>query len=154
MDVFARKTNKRHILRGLSGLTKYPAKSRKLIPGIAFGAKNPPTKFVPLNTNDYYGYAKSLSKPEPLEQNDVIKVSSSDSNTQIGFGNVAENSDEDISYTSLEKVDPTVLNAFVNPSFKVKSTTLVPLKRKTDHTPDTLLKPKKQRIGSKLKFGK
>jgi hypothetical protein len=164
MDVFARRTNKRGMLRGMAALTSYPARSRKLIPGLAGASKLPPTKFIPLNTNDFYSYTKSLASPKSIEQNDTFKVSSADPNVQIGFGLVNEDSDEDISYTSPQKVDPSVLNAFVNPSFKTNSTKLIPQatsvkrkKEKVEKDLNTLTNPqapKKQRMGLKLKFSK
>jgi hypothetical protein len=161
MDVYARKTNKKSMLRGLAALTSYPARSRKLIPGLAGASKLPPTKFIPLNTNDFYSYTKSLAEPKSIEQNDTVKVNATDPNMQIGFGLVNEDSDEDISYTSEKKVDPSVLNAFVNPSFKTNSTTFVPQavsKKRTIEKDTNVLKhsvvPKKPRMGLKLKFSK
>jgi|LakMenE18May11ns_1017448.scaffolds.fasta_scaffold9950332_5 hypothetical protein len=167
-DVFARRSNKRHMLRGFAQLTltKYPAQKRKLIPGIAYSAKVPPSVFIPLNTNDYYGYTKSLSKPETTEQKDIVKIGSIDQKSQIGFGVVPEiddsDEDEDISYTSSEKVDPAVLNAFINPSFKTNVTQINPQKRKIETssetvktlTPTSVPKNKKSKIGQKLKFEK
>ncbi len=165
-DVFARRTNKKHMLRGFAqlNLTKYPSQRRKHIPGIAFPAKVPPSAFIPLNTNDYYGYTKSLSKPETSDQKDILKVGSIDPKSQIGFGLVPQNlenedSDEDIAYTSSEKVVPTVLKAFINPSFKTNVTQINPQKRKVE-TVETLTsstkvpKTKKSKIGHKLKFSK
>jgi hypothetical protein len=159
MDVFARKTNSKFMIRGKAALTltKYPSAFRKLVPGLAYAAKNPPTKFVPLNTTDYFGYTKSLSRPETITQNDVVKVSSTNPNMQIGFGLVNEDSDEDLSFTSSEKVDPSVLNAFANPNFKTNTTQIVPQKRKIKEELTVLKnepKAKKQKFATKLKFSK
>lgn len=164
MDIYARKTNKTRMLRGIAALTSYPARYRKLVPGLAGAFKLPPTKFVPLNTNDYFNYEKSLAPPKTIEQTDTINIrskSSNDPREQIGFGVVKDESDEDISFTSPEKVDPSVLNAFVNPSFKTNSTTVIPqASKKTEKVKkDTQAKlpqppAKKPRLGFKLKFSK
>lgn len=163
MDIYARKTNKTRMLRGVAALTSYPARYRKLVPGLAGAYKLPPTKFVPLNTNDYVSYEKSLAPPKSIEQKDSFKVrsvSSEDPREQIGFGLVNEESDEDISFVSPEKIDPSVLNAFVNPNFKTHSTTVIPqaskkaVKVKKDTLPNVPPAPKKQRLGLKLKFSK
>jgi hypothetical protein len=164
MDIYARKTNKTRMLRGVAALTSYPARYRKLVPGLAGAFKLPPTKFIPLNTNDYFSYEKSLAPPKSIEPKESINIrskSSNDPREQIGFGAVKDESDEDIAFTSPEKVDPSVLNAFVNPSFKTNSTTVIPEavkkteKRKKNSLPKLPELPaKKQKLGLKLKFSK
>jgi hypothetical protein len=59
-------------------------------------------------------------------------------------------------------VDPAVLNAFINPSFKTNVTQINPQKRKIETssetvktlTPTSVPKNKKSKIGQKLKFEK
>lgn len=107
--------------------------NRRLIPGIAFASKLPPTAYRPVYIPNPYDFGKSLegSNIESSQQDTVRVNAKPEVNQQMGFGSVKVNEDQeidnnDIDFKSAEKVDPQILNAFENPVVRVQTSSFVP----------------------------
>jgi predicted lipid-binding transport protein (Tim44 family) len=134
-------------------LTDYPSSNRKLLPGVAFGSKQPPSQMVPLHSEPMYNINKSMKPPSAIAIKETVLMP--DVNTQMGFGLMESDevdNDSDIDVQGAKKVNPSILQAFSNPVFKTLKTKFTPqLKRKTEDT-DVSEKQSKPKKANKLKF--
>lgn len=152
MDIYVRQTNSRPMSHAM--LTDYPSSNRKLLPGMAFGSKQPASQMIPLYSEPMYNISKSLKQPSAIAVKETILMPD-ETNTQMGFGAMESDNpidESDIDLEGAKKVNPSILEAFSTPVFKTLKTKFIPqLKRKNEETDVSDKKPKQKKT-NKLKF--